>query len=91
MLASTARFNSLQTNGSFKLIPAVEVRVIASQAEAFAAAQAEGRYIGKPNWEVLGECGHRLEVVREHEAPAWAARIEAKRRHRKRCDGCPSA
>lgn len=37
---------------------------------------------------VNGECGHRLEVVRKHEASRWQERIDAKRRHRKRCTDC---
>lgn len=40
------------------------------------------------NYEVVGECGHRLLVVRPHEKAAWEGRIEAKRRHRKRCEDC---
>lgn len=40
------------------------------------------------NYAVNGACGHRLEVVLPRDKAAWEARIEAKRRHRKRCESC---
>src|SRR5690606_29569900 len=88
MLASTARFNASLTARAYKLVAAVTVRAIPEQVEAHEQAQAEGRYAMTPNWEVLGECGHRLTVVRASEAPAWQAKITAKKRHRKRCEDC---
>lgn len=37
---------------------------------------------------VNGDCGHRLTVISKHEVARWQERIDAKRRHRKRCDSC---
>lgn len=40
------------------------------------------------NYAVVGECGHRLTVVLPRDKAVWEAKIEAKRRHRKRCEDC---
>jgi hypothetical protein len=88
-LVSSSRYNSVATNGAYFLRAAVEIRAIPEQVSSFDAAQKDGRYAPPPNWEVIGECGHRLEVVRADRVASWRERIEAKRRHRRRCEGCP--
>lgn len=87
MLASTARFNSRITN-SYPLVAAVKAQAIPEQVKEFEERTAQGLYASKPNWEVIGTCGHRLEVVAAHQAPSWEARIAAGKRHRKRCFDC---
>lgn len=73
-LTSNARYNSAATNAAFMLRAAVEVRLIPDTG----------------NYEVVGECGHRLTVVRPGwEVGSWTERIEAGRRHRRRCWYCP--
>lgn len=89
MLASTARYNASLTAKAFKLVAAVEVRQIPAQVEAYSQALAAGTWAMKPNYEVLGECGHRLDVVREgSQVDSWQGKIQAKRRHRRRCEHC---
>lgn len=72
---SQARYNSAETNGRFHLRAAVEIRLIPETG----------------NFAIVGECGHRLEVIGKaawaHKS--WTERIETKKRHRKRCWNCP--
>jgi hypothetical protein len=72
-LTSNARYNSAATNGSYFLRAATEVRLIPDTG----------------NIEVVGECGHRLTVVRPWEAAGWEQRIAEGRKHRRRCWDCP--
>jgi hypothetical protein len=75
-LTSSSRYNSAQTNGAYALRAAVDVRLIPETG----------------NYEVVGECGHRLTVVRPGPATQdWVERIIRGRRHRKRCENCPRA
>lgn len=39
-------------------------------------------------YEIVGDCGHRLEVIREQFVPLWQERIDSRSRHRKRCWYC---
>ena len=92
MFHSTAVHNATVTNASFFLRAAVEVRPIAEQVEAYDIAKAEGRWAMKPNFEVLGSCGHRLEVIGGNATglvKVWESRIAAGRKHRRRCESCP--
>lgn len=73
MALSSAQFNSWDTNHRLHLRAAVAVRPLA-ETHAF---------------EVIGECGHRLEVVNKWQVEGWEKRIAEQRRHRKRCDYCP--
>lgn len=88
-LASSSRANSGATNAGYRLRAAVEVRVIAAQQVAWEQAESEGRYAARPNFEVVGECGHRLAVIPERDVETWRGRIEQQQRHRKRCQDCP--
>ena len=51
-------------------------------------AAAEVELLDTGYYAINGECGHRLTVVAKHEVPSWSARIEAKKRHRRRCEAC---
>lgn len=89
MSLSQSRANSAATNGAYHLRAAVEVREIAEQRSDYDRRKAAGLYAAVPNWEVIGECGHRLTVVAERDVDIWLRRIDTETRHRKRCDSCP--
>ena len=100
-LTSSARSNSAGTNGSYRLVPAVEVRLIdepglelhtppTQVGVPLPAWYRDGKYITAARYEVVGQCGHRLAVVRAgREVTAWQERIETGKRHRRRCQHCP--
>jgi hypothetical protein len=91
-LASSSRVNSAATNAAYHLRAAEVVREIAEQVEAYEQAQAEGRYAAKPNHEVVGTCGHRLDVIGAWETrrlTTETAKIAEGKPRRRRCIYCP--
>jgi hypothetical protein len=46
-------------------------------------------YTEPSTYEIVGECGHVLDIVRAAGVDDWRSRIDRKRRHRKRCEFCP--
>lgn len=88
-LASSARYNSAVTNASYHLRAATKIRLIPEQVEAYEQAQAEGRYAVRPNYEVIGTCGHRIEVLSPSRVTPWLAAQEAGKPKKRRCIYCP--
>lgn len=91
-LVSSSRANSAATNAAYHLRAAVTVREIPEQREKYDAAEAEGRYAPAPNFEVVGECGHRLDVIGHHDARSLireTSKIAEGKPRRRRCIYCP--
>lgn len=80
-----AHANSAATN-RLPLRKLVEAREIPSQVAEYEARKAAGLYAMVPNWEVLGECGHRLEVFSPHQKGLALAKVAKGKR--KRCSDC---
>lgn len=88
-LVSSSRVNSAATNAAYHLRATEVIRPIASQVEAYEKAKAEGRYASKPNHEVIATCGHRIEVLAEHQIGPWVRALEAGKPKKRRCIYCP--
>jgi len=76
-----------ETSSRFKLRAVVEVRERPKPEDRV---DGFGHRIPWPaTFEVIGECGHLLEIVGAAKAHYWRMRMEEQRRHRKRCELCP--
>ncbi len=89
---SQSRANSAATNQGFHLRKAVKVQEIPEQREVYDERQAQGLYASMPNYEVIGECGHRLHVIGAYDARSLvteSAKIHDGKPRRRRCENCP--
>lgn len=87
-----SRANSAHTNGSYHLRAAVKVQEIPEQRREHDERAAAGLWAAKPNFEVVGECGHRLTVISSGQpsiAERERSKIEAGKPKRRRCESCP--
>ena len=83
---SDAKANSKATN-SHPLVTCAQARPIPAQVAEAKAKILAGLWAMKPNWEVLGTCGHRLAVYAAHDA--FRAEALVNNAKRKRCTDCP--
>lgn len=92
MSLSQSRANSAATNQGYYLRTSVKVQEIPEQRQEHDERKAAGLYASKPNFEVLGDCGHRLGVIsggdlrgRDREVE----KIDSGKPRRRRCYYCP--
>lgn len=92
---SQSRANSAATNAAYHLRAAVTVREIAEQREKYDAYQrGEVVWAAAPNYEVIGTCGHRIDVIGHHDARRLvdeASKINDGKPRRRRCIYCPKS
>lgn len=89
---SQSRANSAATNRAYHLRAAARVQEIPEQRATYDERTAQDLYAPLPNYEVIAECGHRVEVIHHSDARSLIRETQAikdGKPRRRRCHYCP--